>query len=62
MKDGIDKRANKIARPIETITKSISHATNLSVHLANVISLGCVSVDDDDSPIAVADISAIYMY
>jgi hypothetical protein len=48
----MDKIANKIARPIETITKSISHAMNLSVHLANLISLGDTSDEHEDSFIA----------
>ena len=47
----MDKIANKTARPIETMTKSISHATNLSVHLANLISVECISEDGDGSAI-----------
>jgi hypothetical protein len=34
---GIDMRANSIASPIKTMTKSINQATNRSVHLANTI-------------------------
>ena len=36
--------ANKIAKPIETIMKSISQATNLSIQLANIISTGALSL------------------
>ena len=44
----MDKIANKTARPTDTITKSISHAMNLSVHLANLISVGYTSEEDGD--------------
>jgi len=43
---GRDIAANIIPRPTETMIKSISHAMNLSIHLASNISR-VRSVDDD---------------
>lgn len=61
--NGIEKIANMTARPTETITKSISHAMNLSVHLANLISIGYTSEDDgDDGSAIVPNISSHCIY
>jgi hypothetical protein len=38
--NGDANNANNIPIPIDTIIKSINHATNLSVKLANITSIG----------------------
>mgnify|MGYP003577112862 CR=1 FL=1 len=41
--NGSANSANKIPKPTHTMIKSINHATNLSVQLANMISTGRLS-------------------
>lgn len=41
--NGSANSANKIPKPIDTIIKSINHATNLSPQLANMTSKGRLS-------------------
>src|SRR6476646_12000975 len=49
IQNGIDIRANSIASPIETMIKSISQATNRSIHLANTtVSVSVISDDDGE--------------
>ena len=41
--NGSANSANKIPKPIDTMIKSINHATNLSAQLANMTSTGRLS-------------------
>jgi len=58
IQNGRDITANNIPSPIERMIKSISHAMNLSIHLANtIVSVVVVGDDDDDD----CDIGFIFL-
>jgi hypothetical protein len=60
IQNGIDRRANSIASPMETMIKSINQAMNRSIYLANtIVSVLIVSEDDDGEVVCVIVVVAV---